>query len=173
MGYTIEQAVKLGCDGVMSMGFPGPEYDFEYGNLMSKLAGLCDEWGLVYAAEMLPCGFSEDPADHSIANAKIACRLASEKGVDFIKAQFIGEGLEYKEVVDNAFVPVLILGGGEKSDRDVLQMTKDAMDCGCKGCVFGRNFFHSSHTARIVRAVVSIVHEGASVEEAMQVLDEK
>ncbi len=171
MGWTIEQAVKLGCDGVMSMGFPGTEYDFEYGNLLGELAGLCDEWGLVYAAEMLPCGFSENPADHSIANAKIACRFASEKGVDFIKAQFMGEGLQYKEVVDNAFAPVLILGGGEKSDKEVLQMTKDAMDCGCKGCVFGRNFFNSTHTAKIVRAVVAIVHEGASVDEAMKYLD--
>ena len=34
LGYTIEQAVKLGADGIITMGFPGTEYDYEYGNLM-------------------------------------------------------------------------------------------------------------------------------------------
>ena len=172
IGYTIEQAIKLGADGVMCMGFPGTESDYEMATMMRDLVGLCDEWGLVCAAEMLPCGFSENPADHSIPNAKIACRFASENGVDFIKAQFIGTKDEYAQVVRNAFAPMLILGGGEKSDREVLQMTHDAMEIGCKGVVYGRNFFNSKHTRKIVRAVCAVVHGGASVDEAMKLIEE-
>ena len=56
------------------------------------------------------------------------------------------------------------------SDREMLQMVKDAIDCGAKGIVFGRNVWQHKAPARILQALAAIVHEGQSVTKALRVL---
>lgn len=58
------------------------------------------------------------------------------------------------------------------SDRDILTMVRGAMDAGAAGTSIGRNVFQHENPSRIVSALSTIVHEDASVDEAMEVLME-
>ena len=54
-----------------------------------------------------------------------------------------------------------------ESDKEMLEMVKDAMDCGAKGIVFGRNVWQHKDPARILQALAAIVHEGSTVQKAL------
>jgi DhnA family fructose-bisphosphate aldolase class Ia len=56
------------------------------------------------------------------------------------------------------------------SDREMLQMVKDAIDCGAKGIVFGRNVWQHKEPAKILRALALIVHERQGVSKALKAL---
>jgi class I fructose-bisphosphate aldolase len=68
-------------------------------------------------------------------------------------------------------VPILVRGGPKMdSDREMLQMVNDAIDCGAKGIVFGRNVWQHKNPAKILHALAAIVHEGQAVTKAMKAL---
>ncbi len=68
-------------------------------------------------------------------------------------------------------MPILVRGGPKMdSDREMLQMVKDAIDCGAKGIVFGRNVWQHEDPAKILRALAVIVHEKQGVAKALKVL---
>lgn len=165
--YSVEDAVRLGADGIMFMGFVGTDKDTETMQYIANVNVACEKWGLVTSAEMLPNGFSKDPEDRTLEKMNIACRVAAEIGIDFVKTQFTGP--EFKKVVDNCYVPILVLGGAKVPDeRAVLQNAKDAMDAGCKGLVIGRNVWEHKNIAGMASALKKIVHENASVDEALK-----
>jgi class I fructose-bisphosphate aldolase len=56
------------------------------------------------------------------------------------------------------------------SDRDLLQVVKDSIDAGGAGTCMGRNMFQHEDPTAIVAALVKIVHEGASVDEAYKLI---
>ena len=67
-------------------------------------------------------------------------------------------------------VPVLVRGGGKVSDQEILTRTKGLMDQGAKGIVYGRNVIHHSNPAAMTRALMAVVHDGASVADAVAMI---
>jgi DhnA family fructose-bisphosphate aldolase class Ia len=66
---------------------------------------------------------------------------------------------------------VVILGGAKRgSERDMLADIKAAVDAGGAGVAIGRNIFQADDPAAMAAAVAAILHRGASVEEAMDIL---
>ena len=57
-----------------------------------------------------------------------------------------------------------------ESHKEMLQMVKDAMDCGAKGIVFGRNVWQHKNPPSILRALAAIVHDKAEVQKALSLL---
>lgn len=173
IAWNIKDALPLGIDGVMCMGYVGMKVNGEYIDkdsllTVAKVVEECDKYGLVSAAEMLPNGFSQDPKDRSVHAMKVACRCAAELGVDFVKTQYV-KGFE--EVTANCFAPIVALGGPYNEDtRVVLEYVKNAIDSGVKGVAIGRNIWSRKDVKGIVRALVKIIHENASVDEAMKEL---
>jgi DhnA family fructose-bisphosphate aldolase class Ia len=162
--------LRLGVDGVMMMGYPG-ENDGEGMRYLAKVAAACDRWGIISAAEMLPNGFSPDPADRTVEKMNIACRVAAELGLDFVKTQFVPPVDDFKKIIENCYVPILVLGGAlVKDDRAVLENAKSAMDAGCKGLVIGRNVWGHENVAGMASALRKIVHDNATVDEALKEL---
>jgi fructose-bisphosphate aldolase/2-amino-3,7-dideoxy-D-threo-hept-6-ulosonate synthase len=103
---------------------------------------------------------------------KLAARAGAELGADIIKTNYTGDPDSFREVTKGCPVPVVIAGGPKMSTtRDVLQMVRDAIDAGGAGTSIGRNVFQASNPTKMVRAFSKIVHEGASVEEAMKELE--
>lgn len=97
-----------------------------------------------------------------LANAN---RLAFELGADILKSPYPAEGFE--RIVDNAPQPMYIAGGPTvETDREVLEMVRNATDAGALGVMFGRNIWQRDDPAAVVEALTSIVHDDASVEEA-------
>jgi DhnA family fructose-bisphosphate aldolase class Ia len=64
---------------------------------------------------------------------------------------------------------VLALGGEKvNDDRQVLENAKQAMEAGCKGLVIGRNVWGHRNVTGMAAALSRIVHENASVWEALK-----
>jgi DhnA family fructose-bisphosphate aldolase class Ia len=99
---------------------------------------------------------------------RVAVRVASEEGADFIKTWYTGDPSSFSKVVDYSLVPVLIAGGPKaENERDVLEMVRGAMDAGAAGIAMGRKIWQSPDPAGMVRALAAIIREGASVDDAL------
>lgn len=167
--YTVDDCLRLGVDGIMTMGIIGNEYDTQNLVYIAKIVAECNKYGLITAAEMLPNGFSSAPEDRTVKAMNIACRVGAEIGVDIVKTAFVEPVEDFKKIVDNCYADVLALGGAKvDDDRAVLQGAKQAMDAGCKGLIIGRNVWGHKNIAGMARALGKIVHENAEVEEAVK-----
>lgn len=95
--------------------------------------------------------------------------MEAELGADIVKTNYTGNIDSFREVVRGSLAPVVIAGGPVKGqERKFIQMVWEAMQAGAAGASIGRNIFQSKEPTKMVRAVVRIVHEGASVEEALK-----
>ena len=95
-------------------------------------------------------------------------RQAVELGADIIKADPTSDVTIYHKVVEIAGnIPVLVRGGGRASDEEILQRTEELMKQGVKGIVYGRNVIQHENPAGITKALMDIVHHGASASQAI------
>lgn len=97
-------------------------------------------------------------------------RQATELGADVIKADPTDDVSVYHRVVQAARVPLLVRGGGKASEIEILTRTRHLIDQGAAGIVYGRNIIQHARPAAMVKALMSIVHEGASPSSAMEYL---
>ena len=67
-------------------------------------------------------------------------------------------------------MPVLVRGGGRASDEEILRRTEAVLQQGAAGIVYGRNVVQHADPVGMTRALMAIVHEGASAEEALAAL---
>ena len=94
-------------------------------------------------------------------------RQAVELGADVIKADPCDDVTQYHRVIEIASgVPVLVRGGGRAPDEEILNRTFVLMQQGAKGIVYGRNVIQHHSPAGMTRALMSIVHDGATAAEA-------
>ncbi len=96
-------------------------------------------------------------------------RQAVELGADVIKADPTDDPSDYHKVVEVAGgTPVLVRGGGKVSDEVILKRTKALLEQGVDGIVYGRNVIQHENPAGITRALMAMLHEDASVEDALK-----
>jgi DhnA family fructose-bisphosphate aldolase class Ia len=94
-------------------------------------------------------------------------RQAAELGADIIKADPCDNVEEYHRVIEIAQgLPVLVRGGGRVSDQEILSRTKVLMEQGARGIVYGRNVIQHSNPKGMTQALMAIVHDGVTAEEA-------
>ena len=168
--FSVEDAVQLGADGVICMGFTGVEDEDKMVRDLAHTAIEAKKWGVVFGVEMVPGGF-KDEAQRTVDNIAFSSRLGAEYGADFIKTAFAGDAESFKKVIENCFKPVLVLGGGSaRTDKDILSMIRMAMDAGASGVVMGRNIWKHENVEKLCSAIAKIIHEDASVEKAFKVL---
>jgi DhnA family fructose-bisphosphate aldolase class Ia len=94
-------------------------------------------------------------------------RQAVELGADVIKADPTDDVEDYRRVVTVARVPLLVRGGGKVSDEEILRRTHAILQQGAAGIVYGRNVIQHPDPAGMTRALMSIVHDGAEVADAL------
>jgi DhnA family fructose-bisphosphate aldolase class Ia len=98
-------------------------------------------------------------------------RQAVELGADIIKADPTDEVGVYGRVVETAGgIPVLVRGGGKASEAEILARTQALIQQGVAGIVYGRNIIQHPNPAGITRALLAIVHRGASAESALALI---
>jgi len=98
-------------------------------------------------------------------------RQSVELGADIIKADPSDDPKEYHKVVRASRVPILVRGGGKASEKEIFSRTIELMKQGVRGIVYGRNIIQHSNPKGITEAFMSIVHEKASVEKALKILE--
>ena len=170
---TVKDAVQLGGDAVVTFLFAGYDTDAQEAENLETLAAIgaqAREYGIPFIVEPLAIQKGANVV-RDIEIMKLIVRMASEIGADLIKADYPETQKQFEELVSLATVPILVRGGPKmESDKDMLQMVKDAVDAGAKGLVFGRNIWQHESPKAILHALAAIVHEGASVQKALAAL---
>lgn len=170
--YSAEDAVRVGADAVLCMGLPGSQTNEHSLKYLAKLAADCEKYQLPVCSEALPYGFErpEGIDTRAIDLMSFACRQSADLGADFIKSEYVG-GEQFRTVVENCYVPILVLGGGKaKEEEEIFANIRGAMDNGAKGVIMGRNIVRHANVAQVCEAIAAIIHNDASVEEAMKIL---
>jgi DhnA family fructose-bisphosphate aldolase class Ia len=99
-------------------------------------------------------------------------RQAVELGADIIKVDATTPMTDFHQVVQFASgMPVLVRGGGQVTPRELLERTRIAIDSGAAGVVYGRNVVQHPNPAKFIKSIAAIVHNDASVEQAIKILE--
>lgn len=168
---AVERALLVGADAVKCMVYPFSG-DATVVRAM-RLAADAAKAGLPFIAEPIPGGF----ARNDLRSAEIiaaSARVAAESGADIIKTLYPGTPEGMRKVVDYAMVPVVVLGGAKKeSVRELFQEVYDAIVLGgASGVAIGNNIWRSRHPGSVVRGLTAIIHDGMSVDHALEVAGE-
>jgi putative autoinducer-2 (AI-2) aldolase len=98
----------------------------------------------------------------------LACRVSAELGAHIVKTYYCEN---FSKVVEGCPVPLVVAGGPKlDSDRAALELARHAIDEGAHGIDMGRNIWQSDHPVAMLKALRSIVHQKATVSEALDVL---
>ncbi len=169
---SVKQALRLGADGVSVHVNVGSAQEPEMLKSMGRIADKAAEYGLPLLAMMYPRG-PNIKNEHDPELVKHAARLGAELGADIIKTNYTGSIESFREVVKGCPVPVIIAGGPKaKDDAGFLRMVYDSIQAGGAGVSIGRNVFQHQNPTGMVKALNAIVHEKATVEEALKILGE-
>jgi class I fructose-bisphosphate aldolase len=165
---SVEEAIKLGADGVSVHVNLGDINEDRMLSDFGKVSERCLEWGMPLIAMMYARGEQiEDPYDpDTVAHC---ARVAAELGADIVKVAYTGDTDSFRKVVEGCPIPVVIAGGPKMgNDEEILEMVEGAMKAGAAGVSIGRNAFQHENPEKIVRAITDIVQEGKSAKEAIQ-----
>lgn len=94
-------------------------------------------------------------------------RMARELGADIIKADPTSQAEDFHKVVEAARCPVLVRGGGREEIESVFSKARALLDQGALGMVYGRNIYQHPNPSRVVDALMAMIHDDASVEQAL------
>jgi len=171
---AILQAVRLdaACVCVNLFQIPGaPEVHHQCIQNIAKLKLAADHYAMPMMVEPLVFAPNEEAGgymvDGDLVRITHLVRQAVELGADVIKADPTNDVTDYHNVIEIASgIPVLVRGGGRVSDRVILERTREVLAQGASGIVYGRNVIQHASPAGITRALMAVVHDNASVEEA-------
>ncbi|MCB0046523.1 MAG: fructose-bisphosphate aldolase [Caldilineaceae bacterium] len=167
--HTVEDALMLGVDGVCLMAFVGIPVELETFKIVADVSREAMKCSLPVMVEALPGESPRIPDAKDAGAMASAARLGFEHGADIIKTYYTGSTESFRKVIDNCPVPTLIAGGAKMdTTEETLEVVYGAMQAGCKGVVFGRNIWQNPHPHNMVTALKMIIHDDATVAEAME-----
>lgn len=166
---TVEDAVAIGADAVAATVYWGSEHEDQ---MVANWLAIKEE-AEVYGMPVLHMAY---PRGSHIKNwydpeiVMYGVRAAIEVGADLIKTYYTGSRDTFARVVQMAQgVPVLMSGGPPRdTPYDFLVDVSNVMAAGGSGTVVGRNVFRASDIKAMAKAVMAVVHEGMSPEDAVK-----
>ena len=162
----VEQALRLdaACVVVNLLQLPGqPELLHQCVRNVATLRAACDEVAMPLMVEPLvfkpgESGYGVDGDPEKIVPL---VRQAVELGADVIKADPTDALADYPAVLQVAAPrPLLVRGGGRASEEEIVRRTKEVMQLGAAGIVYGRNVIQHPDPAGMTRRLMEIVHGG-------------
>ncbi len=175
---TMLQAVRYdaACVCVNLFQIPGaPEVHAQCVENILKLKPQADYYGMPMMVE--PLVFQPNSVaggymvDGDLTQIMYLVRQAVELGADIIKADPTDDVSLYHKVVETAGgIPVLVRGGGRVSDKEILLRTQGLLEQGASGIVYGRNVIQHPNPKGITKALMAMVHDGASVQKALRLI---
>lgn len=168
---SVEEAARNGADAVVPTFFFGPDTEDTALPQLGRIADECNRYAIPLIAELFPVGGPEAvPYDgpYSINDMRLAVRIASEEGADLIKTYYPGDPEAFARIVEYSFVPIIIAGGSPNhgGPLETLRTVQDACRAGAVGVAFGRRVWNAANPEGMLRAIIRIVRDGASADDA-------
>jgi putative autoinducer-2 (AI-2) aldolase len=158
---TMKEAIRLNASAVAMSMFVGSKYENQTIVNLGKLVSEAEEYGIpVLAVTAVGKELGKDARYLSLA-----CRIAAEQGAHIVKTYYCDN---FKKVVESCPVPIIVAGGKKIPERDAMQLTYNAIKAGAVGVDMGRNIWQSENPVPMIRAVRSIVHGNATVDQAFK-----
>ncbi len=178
IGDAVLQAVRLDAACVVVNLFSIPDQPGLADQCLQNILALkpeCDRFGMPLMVEPLVFRPNEKAGGYMVDGDpdKIIplVRQAAELGADIIKADPTDDVSAYSGVVRVAGgVPVLVRGGGRAPEGEILERTAALLAQGARGIVYGRNIIQHPSPAKITRALMAVVHDGATPGQALALL---
>ena len=166
---AVDSALRMGADALKVLVYPFQNNPEPTLLNLTWLCAQCAAWGMPLLAETIPGGWAAGPDMRAPEALAAGARVGAEAGADFIKTFATADPAQFRMVADNCPVPVVILGGEKvDGDRELLQSVKSMIEYGAAGIAMGRNLWGHPAPDRITAALAAVIHENASVNEALQ-----
>jgi DhnA family fructose-bisphosphate aldolase class Ia len=167
----IDMAVKMDVAAVKVHHF-GPEDTFPW-DQVQKFSMKCEEKGMPFLYEPVPMTAFWSEGGNYVHDPDIIMKAvlnAVARGADFIKTSYTGDPESFKKITSRCPIPIVALGGPLVPDRETLEWIKGTMEGGGVGGAFGRTTTTHKSPEKIVRAIHRIIHDDATVDEALKEL---
>lgn len=178
IGSAVEQALRMdaACVVVNLFRIPSqPELTDQCIENILRIKPDCDRWCMPLMIEPLVFQPNEKAGgymvDGDLDKILPLVRQAVELGADIIKADPTDDVSLYHKIIEIAGrIPVLVRGGGKAPDAEILGRTEHLIKQGASGIVYGRNIIQHADPAGMTRALMAIVHDGATAPEAAKLI---
>ena len=162
---SMEEAIRLNASAVAVSIYVGTEHEHQ---TLLNLGKLVDE-GQRYGMPVLAVtAVGKELEKRDARYLSLSCRIAAELGASVVKTYYCEE---FEKVAKSCPVPVVIAGGPKLDTHlDALKLAYDAVRHGAKGVDMGRNIWQSPKAVGMIKAIGSIVHDGASAKDAARFL---
>ncbi len=162
---SVRDAVRLNASAVAMSVFVGSAHEQQ---TLTNLARLVNEALDVSMPVLAVTAVGKELEKRDARYLGLCCRIVAELGATFVKTYYC-EGFEH--VTGSCPIPVVIAGGPKLNTvLDALELAHSALQQGAVGVDMGRNVWQSPHPVPMIRALRAIVHNGASVGEAHEML---
>jgi 3-hydroxy-5-phosphonooxypentane-2,4-dione thiolase len=165
---SMRDAARLNVSAVAMSVFVGAPHEHDS---LVHLGALVDEGEDAGIPVMAITAVGKELEKRDARYLALACRVSAELGAHLVKTYYCES---FGKVVEGCPVPLVVAGGPKlDSDRAALELARHAIDEGAHGIDMGRNIWQSDHPVAMLRALRAIVHDKASVREALQVLNDE
>jgi len=159
------EAIRLNCAAVALSVFVGSPHEHASLANLGQLVTDGEEAGMPV---MAITAVGKELEKRDARYLALACRVSAELGAHLVKTYYCED---FGKVVEGCPVPLVVAGGPKlDSDRAALELAFQAISAGAHGIDMGRNIWQSDHPVPMLKALRAIVHEKATVNEAMDVL---
>jgi fructose-bisphosphate aldolase/2-amino-3,7-dideoxy-D-threo-hept-6-ulosonate synthase len=174
----VEEAVRLGADAVVLFTALSGESEPDMIRILAAVGGECDRLGMPFIAEAeFPTTYAtvEDLSEtYGFDYLRRNVRLCAELGADIVKTNWPGDGERFAKLVEaTAGVPVVLAGGSQIPDRELLDRMQAAVEAGGIGCSVGRNIFMHRSPEAITRALSRVIRERWTAAKTYDALQEE
>ena len=156
----------VNADALVAMCYTGHPREKDTRKNVAQLVSSASSSGAPVMVEAIPMGLGLK--EHYTAdNISYAARLVAELGADIAKIPYTGDIESFRQIVENTFIPIVILGGTkEDEDMDFLKSIADAMTAGATGVAIGRNIWGHAEPSKMAACVSAIVHDNVTAQDA-------
>jgi fructose-bisphosphate aldolase, class I len=175
---AVEQALSLDAACVVVNLFLLPDQPELHAQCIDNICRLkpqCNRYGMPLMIEPLVMQTNSNGGgymvDGDLNKILPLVRQAVELGADVIKADPCDDVSQYHKVIEIASGrPVLVRGGGKTTNEEIVTRTYQLMHQGAAGIVYGRNVIQHERPARMTQALMALVHDDATPEQALKIL---
>jgi class I fructose-bisphosphate aldolase len=171
---SVEDALRLGATAIAIGAIVGDARQPEALAAVGRIVSVAERYGLPVVGHFYPRGNLIDESErHDASRVSYAVRVAAELGVRLVKTDYTGSSESFAEVVDAGRPALVVAAGGIPGDDDksVLQAAADVCQAGAGGIAFGRSVWQHRTPAALLAGLRAIVHDGASAENALGIVE--